>query len=214
MAALVFMRLGNNLGNDGYLNKGKGIIELFDTVITRIPRASSTMMLALSKHIDATSLPVDVAGAVVPGAVPEALKVDALVQKDNVNLAVKVDNRELEAGDPIVITGTFLMKKHWHIQTNKPKDPNTIPTVFELADDTVCEEAFAAWPKPKDFKIGPITAPGFEGSAEVKLLAKIKGDLKPGKHVLKLKTGWQACGDDGVCIFPEEQVVEIPITVK
>jgi len=86
--------------------------------------------------------------------------------------------------------------------------------VFELADDKTCEDAFVAWPKTKDFKIGSIVAPGFEGTAEVKLLAKIKGDLKPGEHVLKLKAGWQACGDDGVCIFPEEEIVEIPITVK
>ena len=224
MAALVFMRLGESLGNDGYLKKGKGIVELFDTVITRIPRASSTMMLALSKHIDATSaagLAGGVAGApgagvaAPPGAVQAALELDALVEKKSVKLAVKLDNKELEAGDPIVITGTFLMKEHWHIQTNKPQDPDTtIATVFELADDTVCEEGFAAWPKTKDFKIGPIVAPGFEGSAEVKLLAKIKGDLKPGKHTLKLKAGWQACDDEGLCIFPEEAIIEIPITVK
>jgi len=46
------------------------------------------------------------------------------------------------------------------------------------------------------------------------LLAKIKEGLKPGKHVLKLKAGWQACDDEGLCIFPEEEIIEIPILVK
>ena len=53
----------------------------------------------------------------------------------------------------------------------------------------------------------------YYGTVELKADFHISGNITGSKKTAKVKAAWQICNEDGVCFFPDEKILEIPLEV-
>lgn len=108
-----------------------------------------------------------------------------------------------------------------------PGEEGLLSVTFEITEDfhqTRSDDFFFisfennAW-----FTMGDIIYPvgiikdgleNFYGSVTLEAPFTVADNIPSGDQIAKIKAAWQICDEEGVCFFPEEQIIDVPVNVS
>jgi hypothetical protein len=116
------------------------------------------------------------------------------------------------AGKPSDVTLHFRIAPGLHINSNKPKEDNLIPTVFSIPESSGVRLEEASYPAGSDFALplDPSTKLSVY-TGEFAIQARIAAT--PGNHLVEAKLRYQAC-DRSECFPPRTIPVAIDVIGK
>ncbi len=136
------------------------------------------------------------------------LPISALAQK-NPGEAASIGKVEIQGdakpGDNVVAIVQVKLEKAWHVQSNKPSEPNFIPTVLTLAPTPGVKVTAIKYPEGKPEKVQGLAKPlsvydgDFQISALLTLDAKARLPL-----TIPATLSYQAC--QGATCYPPKKV--------
>jgi DsbC/DsbD-like thiol-disulfide interchange protein len=102
----------------------------------------------------------------------------------------------------------------FHINSNRPLDPNLIPTKIELLPTEGVTYGAMAYPRGKNekFKFSEKPLSVYSNRVVIKVPATATAKLPIGQQTLKAKLRYQACNDQA-CFPPKTVEVAIPVEV-
>jgi thiol:disulfide interchange protein DsbD len=119
-----------------------------------------------------------------------------------------VETETVTPGSEVHVALKVLLPEGYHMNSNKPRDPNLIPVVLTIpspeqplpAGITVLEIVF---PQPSELKSRGSDQPlsVFEREFAVGAVLKVAADVKPGKLTVPARLRYQAC-DETMCYIP------------
>lgn len=206
IAALAQARLGLLKGDDKLLEKPLAVLGLYHHLLPRSPRAGASLIRSLALLADNGGIPKE----------RQAKPSKALAKAGEAEVIVEVyGETKVPADKAFKLSARFVLEKGWHINPRKPTFDYQIPTLLALPVDGAFELLSTEWPKPKK-----VTAPGvdgafdtLEGTFDVVCKVRLRKGVAPGEHDFLLNASWQACDDKGVCLFPQEHVLPVKLTV-
>jgi DsbC/DsbD-like thiol-disulfide interchange protein len=102
----------------------------------------------------------------------------------------------------------------FHINSNKPSDPNLIPTKIELLPTEGITYGTIVYPKGEvekfQFSEQPLSV--YSHRVVIKVPASATAKLAPGQQTLRAKLRYQACNDQA-CFPPKTVEVTVPVEV-
>jgi DsbC/DsbD-like thiol-disulfide interchange protein len=156
-------------------------------------------------------LAVSVAIAVVSCLTPLAAQ-----QRPRAEVTAIVNTSPVQPGRPAELSLKVKLPADIHVQADKPRDPNLIPTVLTLTAPEGVKVESITYPKPVDFKqksggapLLVFVGPEFTINVKVVVAANIgEGDLKlPGR------LRYQAC-NESLCFPPTNTMAEWVLKVQ
>ncbi|MCW3059324.1 MAG: dsbD [Capsulimonas sp.] len=144
--------------------------------------------------------------------------IPALAQMPGANVA-KVSTTAKPAavkhGGKGVLAITVNVAPGFHINANKPNDPDLIPTVFTAENTPGVKFGAPKYPATKSITVSYEKKPMlvYQGKAVILIPYTIAPTAKPGKVVLKGTLGFQGCNDSS-CFPPDSAPVSASVTVK
>lgn len=134
---------------------------------------------------------------------------------DKLSLKTPVLSRDMvKPGNEIKIAVPATIEAGYHVNSNKPKDPNLIATVISVTSKNGIKTTGTKYPKAKDFKFdfsdSPVSV--YDGSFNLFVKVKIPESLKPGEYKLDISVEYQACNDHS-CLAPNEASTSVTIKV-
>jgi hypothetical protein len=102
----------------------------------------------------------------------------------------------------------------FHINSNRPKDPNLIPTKLEPVKSDGIVFGLVAYPKGEEqkFKFSDDPLSVYSGQVVIKIPVRTTVKLPLGQQTLRTKLSYQACNDQA-CFPPKTVEVTIPVEV-
>jgi hypothetical protein len=103
------------------------------------------------------------------------------------------------------------VESEYHLQSNKPPEPNLIPTVLSLEAAAPATAGKVTYPKTKQIKVPGSSkpVPVYEGEIEFRIAFTLKGDATlPLRVPAKLR--YQSCKGE-TCFPPRDLKFEIPV---
>jgi cytochrome c biogenesis protein CcdA len=127
----------------------------------------------------------------------------AQLQRIKADVSPVLASDAAHAGDTVRAALTVTVPEHFHVQSNKPRDPDLIATELTVdapAGVTVKEIVF---PAPVDFKLEGTSQPlaVFERTFSIGVQLALASALKPGMLDVPARLRYQAC-DDRTCFAP------------
>ncbi len=135
-------------------------------------------------------------------------------RRPTAEIATRVDGKAVRAGGVVRLVAHVRLPEGIHVQANKPRDPDLIPTVLSVEAEGVTLVG-VTYPKVED-----LTQPGakqplavypneFDILVQVKLPAKVTGATVSVPAILR----YQAC-NDSVCFPPSKAALSwsVPVT--
>jgi hypothetical protein len=121
---------------------------------------------------------------------------------------------KIKAGQSAPIEVVIEINSGYHINSNRPPDPNLIPTRLRLERLAGVTTTAVVYPKAKmqKFEFSEKPLPVFDGTAILKFNARALASAAAGNHALKGKLAVQACNDQQ-CLRPVTLDVTIPIEI-
>ena len=126
-----------------------------------------------------------------------------LFSEEKVNVSASISPSELIPGEEGTLTVTFVILDGFH-QTR--------------SDDFF----FIAFENSEWFPMGEIIYPegiikdrleNFYGTVTLEAKFIVSENIPSGKQTAQVKAAWQICDEEGVCFFPEEEIIEVPIQI-
>lgn len=131
-----------------------------------------------------------------------------------VAIYVKPTAVKVGAGEKFQVVLTAVIKKPWHINSDRPHDEMLIPTTLS-AEGTGVTLAAVAFPKAHDVKLAfsekPVSV--FEESADFKLTFQVAPSAPAGAQSFDITFDFQACNDVS-CLAPDALTVSLDVTVE
>ncbi len=127
-----------------------------------------------------------------------------LFSEENVKIKVSINPSELTPGEEGLLTVTFNIDEEFH-QTR--------------ADDFF----FISFENNDWFTMGDILYPvgiikdgleNYYGLVTLEASFKVSENIPSGNQTAKIKAAWQICDEEGVCFFPEEIIIDVPVQVS
>lgn len=102
----------------------------------------------------------------------------------------------------------------FHINSDKPSEPDLYPTSLILSCTKECTLSPAVFPKPHPFQPPWLTKPiqVLDGKVVVRFNVTVDKAAKPGQQFLGGRLNYQAC-DDSSCLMPDNLDISIPLNV-
>ncbi len=131
------------------------------------------------------------------------LSTTAMYSQEKVKITGKISKPEQSTANNYSLTVNFEIPEGFH-QTR--------------ADDFF----FIGFVDTDRFKIDKIVYPegvlqdgleNYYGTVELKANFSISKSIQESSKTAKIKAAWQICNEDGVCFFPEEKIIEIPLEI-
>jgi len=107
-----------------------------------------------------------------------------------------------------------------------PGEEGTLSVTYEIAQgfhQTKSDDFFfIAFENNAWFPMGEIIYPesiikdgleNFYGNVTLEASFIVSENIPSGNQTAKIKAAWQICDEDGVCFFPEEQIIDIPVQI-
>jgi len=134
---------------------------------------------------------------------------------DKLSLGTPLLSRDLvRAGDEIKIAVPASVDAGYHVNSNKPKEPNLIATVLSITSSDGIKTTATRYPKAKDytfeFSDKPVSV--YEGNFNIFAKVRVPENLKPGNYKLTLNVEYQACNDHS-CLAPNSASATVTIHV-
>lgn len=121
---------------------------------------------------------------------------------------------KVKAGEELKFSLSVTIQDGWHIHSDKPNDPNLIPSKVTLGDKKF-QISKINYPKPKELKSDVSEKPlvVFEGEIEITGSIKIPSDAKSGKIKIPIIFSYQGCNDK-TCAPPSDVKNSIEVTIE
>lgn len=134
---------------------------------------------------------------------------------DKLTLSTPLLSRDIvRPGDEIKIAVPASVDAGYHVNSNKPKEPNLIATVLSVTSAEGIKTTATVYPKAKDytfeFSDKPVSV--YEGNFYIFAKVRIPEKLKPGNYKLSLNVEYQACNDHS-CLAPNSAAATVTIRV-
>lgn len=134
---------------------------------------------------------------------------------DKLSLGTPLLSRDIvRPGDEIKIAVPASVDAGYHVNSNKPKEPNLIATVLSITSAEGIKTTATVYPKAKDytfeFSDKPVSV--YEGNFYIFAKVRIPEKLKPGNYKLSLNVEYQACNDHS-CLAPNSAAATVTIRV-
>lgn len=122
----------------------------------------------------------------------------------------------VKPGGEITLALALDIRKPYHINPNKTKDP-FIPTTVEVVEaPNELRSSTPIFPEPETIDFGTGAGkeriPVFTGRTVFYIPMAVTKAVKPGEHEIKIKVGYQAC-DDKQCLFPTDLTETVKLNV-
>jgi len=108
-----------------------------------------------------------------------------------------------------------------------PGEEGTLSVTFEIADSfhqTRSDDFFfISFENNTWFPMGEIIYPvgilkdgleNFYGTITLEAKFLVSEDIPSGDQIAKIKAAWQICDEEGVCFFPEEIILDVPVQIS
>jgi len=118
---------------------------------------------------------------------------------------------DVKAGGNIVAVVRVKLEKNWHVQSNKPSEPNFIPTVLTLAPTPGVRVTTIKYPEGKSEKVQGLAKPlsVYDGDFQISVLLALDARAKL-PLTIPAMLNYQAC-QGASCYPPKRLKVEIPL---
>jgi thiol:disulfide interchange protein DsbD len=140
---------------------------------------------------------------------------DAQLRRPRATLTPIVEASGAHPGSTIrVAVKAQLPDKSLHVQSDKPRDPTFIPTVFTIEPPAGVTVQGIAYPPATELKQEGLTEPldVFESEFAIGAELTIASSVAPGPIVIPARLRYQAC-DDKVCYAPTTGTLEFTVQV-
>ncbi|MEA1911611.1 MAG: protein-disulfide reductase DsbD family protein, partial [Spirochaetota bacterium] len=129
--------------------------------------------------------------------------ISILIADENVSVSAEISPSELIAGEEGLLTVTFNISEGFH-QTR--------------SDDFffISFENNAWFPMSEIIYPEGIIKDGLEnfyGSVTLKANFIVSENIPSGQQTAQIQAAWQICDEEGVCFFPEEVLIEVPVQI-
>lgn len=141
-------------------------------------------------------------------------RAQAQARRPTAEIATRVDSKAVRAGGVARLVAHVRLPEGIHVQANKPRDPDLIPTVLSIEAEGVTVMG-VTYPKVQDLNQPGAKQPlavypnEFDILVQVKLPAKVTGAAVDVPATLR----YQAC-NDSVCFPPSKAAItwSVPVT--
>lgn len=118
---------------------------------------------------------------------------------------------DVKAGGNVVAVVRVKLEKNWHVQSNKPSEPNFIPTVLTLAPTPGVKVTTIKYPEGKSEKVQGLAKPlsVYDGDFQISVLLALDARAKL-PLTIPAMLNYQAC-QGASCYPPKRLKVEIPL---
>jgi DsbC/DsbD-like thiol-disulfide interchange protein len=118
------------------------------------------------------------------------------------------------AGSDARVAIRVTLPNGFHVQSNKPRDPNLIPTTLNVSAPAGITVAEIAFPPTVETKLAGVAEPldVFERSFTIGVRLTVSSTVAPGDIKVPARLRYQAC-DDTTCFAPTTADVEWPLRV-
>ncbi len=134
--------------------------------------------------------------------------VDAQSRRPTAEVATVVATKAPRRGSTVTLTAHVRLPQGLHVQSNKPRDPDLIPTEISLVLPTGVTLVDVTYPKPSD-----LTVPGFKQPLavyphefDIVVRVKLGAQVPAGALSLPGTLRYQACNDT-VCFPPSRTAI-------
>lgn len=152
----------------------------------------------MTGHLLRRRLALAVAGCVLTGAV-----VAGQARRPTAEVATRVDTASPRPGTTVRLVAHVRLPADIHVQSNKPRDPDLIPTELTVTAPKGVTLVDIVYPKASD-----LTLPGFgmplavyPNEFDIVVRVRLAGDIGAGPVSLPATLRYQACNDT-VCFAP------------
>jgi uncharacterized protein len=120
-----------------------------------------------------------------------------------VDIKLSATNKIIRIDSAVTVELSLNIKNGWHINSNKPLDPNLIPTVVSLNDTSSFKVKIIEYPLPqlKKLSFSENELSLYEDQALIKIRIIINKNYKKRDLVINGKVQYQPCNDQ-TCLFP------------
>ncbi|MDP2052623.1 MAG: thioredoxin family protein [Acidobacteriota bacterium] len=122
---------------------------------------------------------------------------------------------DVQPGGSARVAITVRLPEGFHMNSDKPRDPNLIPITVSMEAVPAVASATAAFPEAKDFiqEGEPIPLLVFEREFAIGVQFAIAADAAPGAHRVPLRVRYQAC-DEKQCFLPITASLDLNLSVS
>ncbi|MEQ1758938.1 MAG: protein-disulfide reductase DsbD domain-containing protein [Vicinamibacterales bacterium] len=138
----------------------------------------------------------------------------AQVRRPTAEVAARVDTRTPKAGGTVRLVAHVRLPAGLHVQSNKPKDPDLIPTDLAVTPPKGVRMVDIVYPKATD-----ITLPGYKlplavygNEFDIVVRVRLDPGVTPGSLTVPATLRYQAC-NDSVCFPPARAEVSWSVQV-
>lgn len=152
--------------------------------------------------------------ALLMTATVSAPDVSGQARRPTAEIATTVDTKAPKAGTTVRLVAHVRLPQGLHVQSNKPRDPDLIPTEVTLTPPAGVTLVDVVYPKAEDF-----TIPGFKqplavypNEFDIVVRVRLGAQVKPGALTVPATLRYQACNDT-VCFPPSRATLSWTVTV-
>ncbi|MEJ2616129.1 MAG: protein-disulfide reductase DsbD family protein [Ignavibacteriaceae bacterium] len=120
-----------------------------------------------------------------------------------VDVKLSTITKSIETGSVVNLALLLNIKEGWHINSNKPLDPNLVPTAVNLKDTSAYKLKEIKYPQPelKKLAFSENELSLYEYEAVIKIQIVIDKNYSKKNLIIKGKIQYQPCNDQ-TCLFP------------
>jgi len=139
----------------------------------------------------------------VVGLMLAATSLAAQARRPTAEVATRVDTKAIHPGVVVRLVAHVRLPAGIHVQSNKPRDPDLIPTELAVTLPKGMTLTDVVYPKPSDLAVPGFKQPLAVYPNEFDIVVRVKLDPRtpPGALTLPATLRYQAC-NDSVCFAP------------
>ncbi len=193
MAALGFLELANETGEERYAKIAKRTMETFGGLMVQVPSGAMTLLSGLDEWVTTHKEAVQFA--------EQPLR----------RIWSEPERLTIRAGQTVPLKVHIALAKGWHINGYQPQ-PNLMPMQLFVDAKLVTIER-VEFPPTKEMQLAFADKPlrVYEGTVTFTVWVKAK-EKAQGEDKLTLRLRYQAC-DDRRCLAPTEKDMQVPVAV-
>ncbi len=141
--------------------------------------------------------------------------VDGQSRRPTAEVATIVDTKAPKRGSTVQLTAHVRLPQGLHVQSNKPRDPDLIPTEISLTLPTGVALVGVTYPKPSDLAVPGFKQPLAVYPHEFDIVVRVKlgTQIPAGALSLPATLRYQACNDT-VCFPPSRAAISWSVPVS
>jgi DsbC/DsbD-like thiol-disulfide interchange protein len=147
-------------------------------------------------------------------ALVAAPAVDGQVRRPTAEVAARVETKSPRPGTTVRLVAHVRLPEGLHVQSNKPRDPDLIPTEVTLTPPAGVTLVDIVYPKAEDFVIPGFAQPlaVYPNEFDIVVRVRLGTQVKAGTLSLPATLRYQACNDT-VCFPPSRATVTWSVAV-